>query len=375
MYVCIADTLPVLAFFLTLFHACLLVPLIILVTIIESGHYICNVKTKVDVTVISILSFQAVSLVLDRSMSWVGWRGGPFEEKKRWLMGPLLYLMVILLFCIIGFTSYGTYLATSTNVSNSCWSKTPCTAIDNYVPGVCLEDLSATEGVVLTDDCAKLVYQEDLINVCNGKFLLSGVQWASQAYEPKRNPSFNFDQDFSSCFALVNPAVEETLQTRANLSAAVLQALQPEYLPDALRNMFRFLLDNLSVPYDSELPFYGTPWSHCLDQKLCSVVYNNTCEQWDVFVRLPGPGNQKELFIAVIFSSWAMIGVTVLLFLWLSMHIRIMARLTPGPGQLRRSVGFFVAATMWYKLQTQDLLHLKKSVMSCTNCSEESTWI
>ena len=230
-------------------------------------------------------------------------------------MGPLLYLMIIFLLCIIGFTSYGTYLATSAKVADSCWSRTPCTAIDNYVPGVCLEDWSATEGVVLTDDCAKLLYQEDLINTCNGKWILSGVQWASQAYDPKLYPNFNLDKDFSSCFAFVDPVVEATLQTRVNVTAAFNQALQPEYLPDALRNMVRFLLDNLSVPYNYDLPFYGTPWSHCLDQESCSAVYNNTCEQWDIFVKLPGPGNQKELFIAAIFTSWAMIGVTMLMFL------------------------------------------------------------
>eukprot|EP00890_Picochlorum_soloecismus_P001316 jgi/Picsp_1/2185/NSC_05650-R1_sn1-specific diacylglycerol lipase alpha-like len=308
------DTLPVLAFFLTIFHACLLVPLIILVTVIESGDYICNVKIEVDITVISILCFQGASLILDRALSWVGWRGGPFEEKKRWLMRPLLYLMIIFLFCTIGFTSYGTYLANSPKVADSCWSKTPCTAIENYVPGVCLEDLSGT-GVVLTDDCVKLLYQEELIDMCNGEWLSSAGQWASVAYDPTLYPSFNFDEDFSSCFAVLNPDVQEILETRVNLTTAVTRALQPEYLPDALRNSFRFLLDSLSIPYDYERPYYGTPWSHCLDQESCSAVYNSTCEQWDIFVRLPGPGNQKGIFTAAIYTSWAMIGLTLLLFL------------------------------------------------------------
>ena len=140
------------------------------------------------------------------------------------------------------------------------------------------------------------------------------MQWASLAYDPNFDPPFDFDVDFSSCSAPLNETVLGTLRNESKIEAAILQAIDPAFIEDYFSNVLRLFLSNISIPYDQEYPAYGSPWSHCLDQKSCAVIYNNTCDQQDVLLSLPDPGNKKTMYDAVIYTSWAVICVHILVF-------------------------------------------------------------
>lgn len=159
-----------------LINICMLVLLIGIITIMESGEYHCNQRTQLRVAVISILSIYAANIVVDRAISMVGWRGGPFEEKKRRLVGPLLYVKLFLLVCMVGFTCYGTYLDRSNAVETECWSKSPCSAVKDYVPQACLDGEYYTEGVKLSKECMILSKNWKKINPCYAKWLDLGEQ-------------------------------------------------------------------------------------------------------------------------------------------------------------------------------------------------------
>eukprot|EP00890_Picochlorum_soloecismus_P006596 jgi/Picsp_1/761/NSC_04250-R1_sn1-specific diacylglycerol lipase beta len=309
------DTVPLLAWFLMLINICILVLLIGIITIMESGDYHCNQRLQLRVAVISILSIYAANIVVDRAISIFGWRGGPFEEKKRRMVGPMLYVKLLLLVCLVGFTCYGTYLDRSSVVGSECWSKSPCSAVKDYVPQTCLDGEYYTEGVELSKECMILSKQWRKINPCYLQWLGLGEQWGSLAYDPKFNPPFDFDVDFSSCSWPLNETVLGILRNKSQIDAAILQAIEPSFVAEYFPNVLRLFLNNLSIPYDPEYPAYGSPWSHCLDQKSCAVIYNNTCEQQDVLLSLPDPGNKKIMFDAVVYTSWAVICVHFFVFL------------------------------------------------------------
>lgn len=141
------------------------------------------------------------------------------------------------------------------------------------------------------------------------------MQWASLAYDPAFNPPYDFDVDFTSCSWPLNGTVLGILDDQSQITAAILQAVEPAFVADYFPNILRLFLNNLSIPYDPDYPAYGSPWSHCLDQKSCAVIFNNTCDQQDVLLSLPDPGNKKTMYDAVIYTSWAVICVHIVVFL------------------------------------------------------------
>ena len=154
----------------------MLVLLIGIISIMESGNYHCDQRLQLRVAVISILSIYAANIVVDRAISLFGWRGGPFEEMKRRLVGPMLYVKLFLLVCLVGFTCYGTYLDKSSEVQTECWSANPCSAVKDYVPETCLDGEYYNEGVDLSSECTSLLKNWKKINPCYMQLLDLGEQ-------------------------------------------------------------------------------------------------------------------------------------------------------------------------------------------------------
>jgi len=168
-----ADTIPLLAFFLMVFHFVLLVPMITLVTITEHQQYECNEKVKVRTALIGIVVLYTVSVAVEALLILCGMLGGPFEEEKRWMVGPLMYMLLFLLLVNVGFTAYGTYLANNDDIEQACWSRSPCSSIQQFVPSSCT--LADQGNVALSNDCKVLVKNANEIDPCARKWVNSGL--------------------------------------------------------------------------------------------------------------------------------------------------------------------------------------------------------
>ena len=111
----------------------------------------------------------ALSAVNSEGIIRVGLRGGPLQESKRRWMGPLMYMLIVLTLLSLGFTVYGTYLASSSHVQRECWDSNPCNFIETYIPVECTND-PAQGPVVLSPACQVLIKNIGKVMDCEAEF-------------------------------------------------------------------------------------------------------------------------------------------------------------------------------------------------------------
>lgn len=156
-----ADTIPLFSGTLAILHAASITPLIIVVASTESQSYQCPQKTKIRLGLFGILSLYLLSFVLECFITAVGLRGGPLQEKKRRLIGPLLYIKTALLVLIIIVTAWDTYLVQDNSISHTCWSDNPCAYAYDVIPAACTSGISRTD-VQLTESCENVISQSSI---------------------------------------------------------------------------------------------------------------------------------------------------------------------------------------------------------------------
>lgn len=146
-----ADTVPILAIFLAVFHIAITIPLITITVMTESESYHCRQKTLVQAALFGPLIIYLLCIVNEFAIFFIGIQGGPLEERKRRFMRPFVYLEVALWFVIIILTIWATFVAYDPSVGTLCWSDNPCATIRDLIPSSCTIDNNGD--VKLTSSC------------------------------------------------------------------------------------------------------------------------------------------------------------------------------------------------------------------------------
>lgn len=127
-----SDMLPLMGVAFVIIHISVLVP-VVTVYAIGRGGYSCPQQSLVEGSILATLICHLVALLHDAVMVVVGFRGGPFEEKKRRSMSKMMVSRIFVYVLTLAAVIFSTVLVYSPTVQDNCYAGDPCKA----VPGVC----------------------------------------------------------------------------------------------------------------------------------------------------------------------------------------------------------------------------------------------
>jgi hypothetical protein len=154
----------------------LLISTAIIAGLLANARYYCDERVKLSVDIIGVLVLFVLLVTNDCLIIGFGFRGGPFEEKKRKPVIILLYIESALIVTHFAFTIYGTYLAYSPSISDGCWNTNPCAGISGTVPAVCLPDQYNLIGpVTLSENCTWITNNYKVVDKCLSNWIGLGV--------------------------------------------------------------------------------------------------------------------------------------------------------------------------------------------------------
>lgn len=296
----------------------------------QSEDYFCESKTAVKASLYGALGLTILAAIVSRVMVQMGWRGGPLEEDVRWPVPHLMHMMMLILVCILGFVIYGTYVAFSPKISESCWSTNPCQTFKTIVPSSCTEDKNGT--ILLTPECQIAWDNREKLGACVDRWTDLASTWmvtnfkGTYGYNEYLNssgyPLYNIPGKVS-CKIQYTPNAPGLLvydnETNGFVDIFTLATIL-SVSEDALFNMlpvaYQGLIllmtglyneSNLDVPLKT-----GVPWYNCLS-KQCTDLLENECDSWKLFSDLPDASSQRGAYLAVIFTTWFLIAFTCVL--------------------------------------------------------------
>ncbi|KFM25318.1 hypothetical protein F751_3998 [Auxenochlorella protothecoides] len=301
------DVLPLLGAFLAVCHVVYFVPILAGAWTVESTgiQYSCNVGTQLRVAVYSLLGLFALSVIVEFSLTSIGLKGGPLEERKRKPIHVLLYMEVALWLTLVVFTAYGTYILASPKVPTSCWDNNPC-AYSTEIPAACTGALNAEGVATLSNACQLVVSNMNDFQSCYLEWFTMGIEYTVTSF-----PNYTYDWD---CDANHNFTAE---QYSRFLVEAEFGADIASYNARLKRcGKLAFLLEEsfvqmLGIPYDNSSLSTTVPWSPCQNQTCQTLLMaGDECTEWDVLFKLGNPSSRKGFVIGLVWGSWAMLAVT-----------------------------------------------------------------
>jgi Lipase (class 3) len=328
-----ADTLPVLACFLALFHIAFVIPLLILTGTTESTEYECNEKFAVRFTLFSILALYSISFFNEVVVMFLGLRGGPLEVKRRRAVTPLLHLEVILWICILGMTCFGTYIGVSNRVGQSCWSQNPCEYSIDVIPAACT--WNKTGDVALSPSCLGIWDSPNEFNDCFIEWVNYGATTLVNNYEYSvPNPLYESDPVneylLKPYFRAVNPDTYQCGDTVKYDSKQYGAFMVEAFGQGALENEKSleewqkqqenlalayelYMLRALNVSHTNTTAGSDAPWFKCFTPECQAWIKDgDLCTEWRTMVNIPPAGNRKKAYLATVYASWVILVVQAL---------------------------------------------------------------
>jgi hypothetical protein len=326
--------LPLLFGFLALFHISFVGPLLAVTITTESTDYTCNHKGKVQLALFGTLSVYLASFLVETAIFFVGLRGGPFEEKKRRLVGPLLYVEVLLVVVTLAFTCYATWVSESPEIEATCWSSNPCAYAADTIPAACTIERDAD--VALTPACETVLRNGEDLERSDGcfnrwfdYFTTYVINNFNATLRPPFNPPGTVFPEPSPCNASVRvnsvefdrwaeEAIAQVVDYVDALEAEELISEVTEEQAKRLKNLSSTLegqaLNFLGLPYTNTTAAQDAPWFDCFDADCQEILRaGDECQDWDVLLNIPSSQSRYNAFIATVFSSWAILGVTIVI--------------------------------------------------------------
>lgn len=254
----------------------------------------------------------------------IGLRGGPFQESKRKLVLVGLYVQTGLFLCHLGFTVFGTYLAYNPSIAELCWRSNPCYVANGEVPSFCVpEQYNLVGSVTLDANCSWITSHYEEVSRCLDNWFTLGNDWLNDAYNSSLGPPFFEKSSPSSC----------------GVSMTLIPAYNWSYLGDAgawatgVPEATGFLLDNIMLGSLIEIGFASesypwvtsqnynsitrpallVPWANCSALDGCERALLSACGEWNIIQGLPNGSDEKGLFRACVFISWASLVFTLAL--------------------------------------------------------------
>lgn len=339
-----ADTIPLLAGFLAVFHLAFIIPILILTTATEREEYSCNQKTKVRFALFGTLFLYALSALNEIAVLWLGMRGGPLEERSRRAVSPLLHFEVLLWFLILGMTCYATYVGESPSIAQTCWSNNPCQYSEDVIPSICTVD--KTNDVMLTDACNAIWNYSDEFSVCFDQWLDYGSTALYQNYadtEPgatylplpdregnSSNDTFIYIPE-DPVFYSIDPATYVCDRSIPILSkkfenfflkafgikaSQFLQELgdvagEVERIPFAIKIL---ILDLLNIDRGNNTVGSDAPWFDCFTPR-CQYLLKagDDCTEWRTLLNVPSSSDRKSAYLSTLYASWVILLVQALI--------------------------------------------------------------
>ncbi|KAL6777560.1 hypothetical protein ACKKBG_A14745 [Auxenochlorella protothecoides x Auxenochlorella symbiontica] len=339
------DVLPLLGAFLAVCHVVYFVPILAGAWTVESTgiQYSCNVGTQLRVAVYSLLGLFALSVIVEFSLTSIGLKGGPLEERKRKPIHVLLYMEVALWLTLVVFTAYGTYILASPKVPTSCWDNNPC-AYSTEIPAACTGALNAEGVATLSNACQLVVSNMNDFQSCYLEWFTMGIEYtvtsfpnytydwdcdANHNFTAEQYSHFLVEAEFGGNVTAYNEAVNSstddgnddsddaddcTASPRSGSAADI-----ASYNARLKRcGKLAFLLEEsfvqmLGIPYDNSSLSTTVPWSPCQNQTCQTLLMaGDECTEWDVLFKLGNPSSRKGFVIGLVWGSWAMLAVTAL---------------------------------------------------------------
>ncbi|KDD74155.1 hypothetical protein H632_c1525p1, partial [Helicosporidium sp. ATCC 50920] len=312
------DTFPILTTFLAMVHIGYVIPFLTGTYSIESTGIKngCDVGTSLRVAVYGMFAIYLCAAVLEASITAIGLKGGPLDERKRRPMRPLLYLEVALWVLLLAWTSYATYIIRGPNIDSECWSDNPC-AYSDELPLSCTGNPG---NEVLTPSCASIMSNQTVAEQCLNWWTSQGLSTITLMNVTRDlNP---YDFTCSVVNELAIPIAEELAADAGGGTSpadggskervdAYNEALKE--LRSLGQNFMDYILGLLGIPVNGTNAGQLAPWYRCMNDSCQAMVTDmDDCQQWDVLLRLPDPSNRKTFFEGLVWGSWAVLGVTAL---------------------------------------------------------------
>ncbi len=261
-----------------------------------------------------------VSALNETVVAFVGLRGGPLEEHRRRAVRPLSYIEVCLWVAILSFTCYGTYIAESPSIAETCWSSNPCEYSQEVIQAMCTDNAS------LTPSCLSLWTSGDKFNYCSDKWMDYGATALVTYYDHSEpNPEFGQENEteLTPYFKPVDIATYQCNDTYGFHSKEIQQFIKMAFSPSAQTGVIdeesqgqeslpleyeSALLKLLNIPYTNETAGSDAPWFKCFDSTCQQLIQDgDNCSDWRTLVSIPSSDNRKEAFLGAVFSSWAIL--------------------------------------------------------------------
>ncbi|KAI8106170.1 hypothetical protein M9435_000717 [Picochlorum sp. BPE23] len=302
----------------------LLIATVVIWAILRASDYYCDVKNEIRACVIGVSVVFMLFVIVEFMIIIVGLGGGPFHERKRRLVPVGLYVQTGLILCHLGFTVFGTYLAYNPSVAELCWRSNPCYVANGDVPSFCVpEQYNLVGSVILDADCSWITSHYNEVSRCLDNWFKLGNDWLNDAYNSSLGPPF----------------FEKSTPSKCGLSLTLIPVYNVSYLGDAgasvggIPEAAGYLLDNImleslkviglvsdtypwvtSQNYDSiTRPARLVPWADCSALDACEKALLSSCGEWNIIQGLPNGTDEKGLFRACVYISWASLVFTLAL--------------------------------------------------------------